>query len=202
VEERGAAYRYPYGQSVPEPAEADVLVDPAHGLPGALARFAIRVQFRHHDIGGVGDDGARDTGDVTTQERDSGLLEPVVCGFGLAEVVVDLVDGRFESCEFTHRVWDLATPEGVEAFVEPGLCHQLPYLGVWLSITEEDQSHADKGTESRYHIPSISLFGNDLPQSFPQRIRKRRQRRLHAHLDSLKRTQGQIGKEFRRRTRA
>lgn len=57
------------------------------------------------------------TSDITTEEGDTGLLEGVVVRLGVAEVNVDCVDGFFEESEFTHRVGDLATPEGVEAFV-------------------------------------------------------------------------------------
>ena len=38
------------GQPVPQPAEADVAVDPGDGLPGALAGFAVAVELGDHDI--------------------------------------------------------------------------------------------------------------------------------------------------------
>lgn len=56
---------------------------------------------------------ASDTSNVATEEGNSGLLEAVVGGFGLAERGIDLVDCCFEGSEFAHCVGDLSTPEGV-----------------------------------------------------------------------------------------
>lgn len=42
----------------------------------------------------------------------------------------------------------------------------------------------------------IPLLTHNLSPPFSHRIRKRRQRRLHPHLDRFKRAEGQVGKEF------
>ena len=66
------------------------------------------------------DDGAGNTSDVTSEEGNSGLLEPVIGRFGFAQVLVNFVDGGFEGCEFTHCIGNLTSPEGVESFIEAG----------------------------------------------------------------------------------
>ena len=115
-------HNYPHGEAIPKTRESNIAVDASDGLPSSFARFPVRVELRHHDIRGMRNDGTCNTGDIASQERNSRLLEPVVGGFGLAKVLVDLVDGGLKGCEFAHRVRDLAAPEGIETFVEAGKC--------------------------------------------------------------------------------
>jgi hypothetical protein len=55
----------PNRETVPETRKANILVDSADSCSRALAWLALRVELRNHHIGGVRDDGAEDTGDVT-----------------------------------------------------------------------------------------------------------------------------------------
>lgn len=66
----------------------------------------------------MGNDGASNTGNITSQEGNPGLLEGGIGGFGFPEVGIDFVNGGFERREFHHRVWNLTAPERVESFVE------------------------------------------------------------------------------------
>jgi hypothetical protein len=107
-------------QTIPETTESDLAIDPAYRLSSTLSCLSVRVQLGDHDIGRMGDDGACNPCNVTTQEGNPGLLQAIVGGLGLAEEAVDLFDCGFEGCEFTHGVRDLSCPEGIETFVEPG----------------------------------------------------------------------------------
>jgi hypothetical protein len=51
-------------------------------------------------------------------------------------------------------------------------------------------------------IPGNPLLLHNLRPALPQRVRVGRQRRLHAHLDGLERTQRDVGEELGRRRRA
>lgn len=66
----------------------------------------------------LGDDGAEDTGNVTSSKGDTELLELVVLVLGLADGLVDLGDGGLEGPELDHGVGDLTTPEGRQRLVE------------------------------------------------------------------------------------
>lgn len=112
----------PNWQSIPQTHESNIAINASNRLPSGLSRFSLRVELRHHDISGMRDHCACNTSDITSEEGNSSLLEPVVGRFGLAEVLVDLVDGGFEGCEFAHRVGDLAGPEGIETLVETWDC--------------------------------------------------------------------------------
>lgn len=52
----------PENKTVPQPHEADVFIYPAHSGAEGFAWLAVRVQFGNHDVGGVGDYSAEDTG--------------------------------------------------------------------------------------------------------------------------------------------
>ena len=64
------------------------------------------------------DDSAEDTGEVTTNEGDTGLLTLGVVVLGTWESSVDHLDDSLEGGEFHHGVWDLTSPERVDALVE------------------------------------------------------------------------------------
>jgi hypothetical protein len=95
----------------------------------------------------VRDGRTADTGNVTSQERDTGLLESVVCLFGLAELLVDLPHGALESRKLDHGVGDLARPERVQALVQPTeafLCDNLaPALTEVVGVWRQGGLHAD-----------------------------------------------------------
>ena len=194
-------HQNPNRQAIPQSLEPNIPINARHGFPRALALLAIRVEFRDHDVRGVRDDGAAYAGDVAAEEGDAGLLQAVVGGFGLAEVRVDGVDGRFEGREFYHCVGDLAAPEGVEAFVKSGISSQCFCLCldliVYCQMTSVKLGEWDIGQNS----PSIPLLLNNLPHALPQTTRKRRQRRLHPNLNTLKRTQRDISQELCARAR-
>ena len=80
--------------------------------------MAIGIQFAHHDIGRMTDNGAADTGNVSTQEADSGLLKRGKGLLGLPELLIDELDGLLERSEFDHRVRDLPSPERLQSFVQ------------------------------------------------------------------------------------
>jgi len=110
-------HQNPHGQTIPKTRKANIPINPTHRFASTLTRFPIRIKLRHHDVRGMRDDSTSDTSDITTKERHSGLLQAVVCGFGLSERGVDFVDCCLEGGEFAHCVGDLAAPEGVESFV-------------------------------------------------------------------------------------
>ena len=58
------------------------------------------------------------TSNVTTQERNTRLLQPAVRLLRPAQEAVDLRHGRLEGRELDHGVRDLARPQGVQALVQ------------------------------------------------------------------------------------
>lgn len=95
----------PNRQTVPQARESDVLIDPSHGGAGAFARFAVGVEFGDHDIGGVGDNGAEDTGEVTGREGHARLGAFGVVGFLAGEAGVHHFDDGFEGGKFLCKNW-------------------------------------------------------------------------------------------------
>jgi hypothetical protein len=57
-------------QTIPETHETNTLVNPAHSGTGAFTSLSFRVEFRDHDVGGVGHGSAEDTGNVTSDKGD------------------------------------------------------------------------------------------------------------------------------------
>lgn len=137
----------PHRQTVPQPAEADVAVDPADRRARTLARLAVGIQLRHHHIGRVRNHRAANTGDVAAEERHARLLQRVVGLLRLAELRVDLRDGALERRELDHRVRDLAGPERVQALVQPAVAFLGDDLGPALAevvgVGREGGLHAD-----------------------------------------------------------
>lgn len=64
------------------------------------------------------DDSASNTGNVTTEEGDTGLSEGRVLILGLGQLGVDSGDSVLEGSELNHSVRDLAGPEGNQTTVE------------------------------------------------------------------------------------
>ena len=62
--------------------------------------------------------GTEHASDISAHEADARLLCRVVRIFGLAQhALVDVLDRLLERREFDHRVWNLARPEGIDAFI-------------------------------------------------------------------------------------
>lgn len=104
-------------ETTPEASETDFGVDRADGRLG-LSSLERSVQLGNHGIGRVRDDGAEDTGNVTSDGRDtelSRLAKVILC---LAEVFVDLSDGSFERPELHHCVRNLTTPKRRQRLVQ------------------------------------------------------------------------------------
>jgi hypothetical protein len=106
--------------------------------------------------------GTPNTSNVTTQERNPGLLQAVELILRLAQEPVNLRDRLLKRRKLDHRIRNLTCPKRVQALVQP----------------------------------THTLFPDDLCPSLPQRMRERRQRSLHADLDSLHGTQGDVSEEF------
>jgi hypothetical protein len=67
----------------------------------------------------VRDDGAEDTGDVTSGKGDHQLLATGALGSWLGnDVLVDGLDGLLEAGELHHGVRNLSHPEGLESLEE------------------------------------------------------------------------------------
>jgi hypothetical protein len=186
-------HQNPNRQPIPQSREPNIPINPSHRLTSALSGFPLRIKLRDHDVCGMRDDCAGDTGDVAAEEGDTGLLEPVVGGFRLSERFVDLVDGCLEGGEFAHCVGDLPAPEGVEAFVQATVTS---LSATTLSLWNWNGNWRGKVGKGR-NEPSISFCLNHFQQALSHRIRERRQRRLHPDLNRLERTQRNISQELR-----
>lgn len=110
----------PNRKTIPQPREANILIDPTDSRARALTRFASRVEFRDHDVGRVRDDCAEDAGQVAGGESHPRLRGGRVVGLLPWQALVHHLDDRLEGGELHHRVGDLAAPEGVDSFVEAG----------------------------------------------------------------------------------
>lgn len=106
------------GETVPETTETNLGVDTADGLAGGLTGLLLSVDLGDHDISRVGDNGTEDTGNVTTEEGDTGLGKEGVLLLGLGELSVDELDSLLEGGELNHGVRNLAGPEGRETLVK------------------------------------------------------------------------------------
>jgi hypothetical protein len=100
----------PDRQTVPQPAETNVSINPADSLASTLTGLAIGIQLRHHHVSRVRDHRAANTSNVASEERNSSLLERVVGLLGLAELRINLRNSALERRELDHRVRDLARP--------------------------------------------------------------------------------------------
>jgi hypothetical protein len=112
-----ANHANPHWQTVPQPLETNVSVNPANRLASALASFAISIQLRHHHVSRVRNHRAANTSDITSEERNTSLLQRVVSLLGLSKLLVNLRNSTLKRRELDHRVRDLARPERVQALV-------------------------------------------------------------------------------------
>lgn len=78
----------------------------------------IGVQLANHDICGVTDDRAEDTGDITAQETHSSLGQLAILLLGLTHGFVDNLNSLLKGREFGHGVGNLARPQGIQSLVE------------------------------------------------------------------------------------
>jgi hypothetical protein len=90
---------------------------------------------------------AANTGDVASEERNTGLLQRVVSLLRLAELRVNLCNSTLKRRELDHRVRNLAGPERVETLVQaskPFLCDDLaPAFAEVVGVRRESGLHAD-----------------------------------------------------------
>jgi len=105
-------------ETAPEAGEADLGVDLAD--VGEETAFGLGgVDLGDDGVGGVGDDGAEDTGDVAGHEGDGELLGLGVLVLGAGEDLgVEEIADFLEGDELHDGVGDLARPEGDDALVE------------------------------------------------------------------------------------
>jgi len=127
-------------ESSPETGKSDLSVDLAHVRhEGSLTLGG--VDLGHHGVGGVGDDGAEDTGHVPGHEGNSELLGLGVLILGFGEHLGVEHGGNFlESDELHDGVRDLSSPEGGNALIET-----TPTL-VSLQLTESGSEVGGEGT--------------------------------------------------------
>jgi hypothetical protein len=103
----------PWSQTSPETFHAQV-VDNLTG--GKFWRF---VQNGDNTIGWMGNDGAKDTSNVTGQEGDDELFSFCAVGSWFwDDVCVKHLNGFLEAREFHHGVWDLSEPKWFKTLVE------------------------------------------------------------------------------------
>src|SRR5690606_9926108 len=100
----GTNHDNPDWQSVPQTHESNVLVDSGHGTAERFSGLAVGIELADHDVGRMGDDGAENTGEITTSEGDGGLHALAVVGLGTRKIGVDLFDNGFKGCKLHHCV--------------------------------------------------------------------------------------------------
>ena len=105
-------------ETVPETSESNLGIDAAHGASEAFAWSSFRIELADHDIGWVRDNGAKNTGHITTNEGDTGLRPLSIVRLLSWEVGVDGSDNVFERGEFHHSVGDLSAPKRIETLVQ------------------------------------------------------------------------------------
>jgi len=137
----------------------------------------------------VGDDGAKDTGEVAGAESHSGLRGCGVVGFLTRQALVHHFDDRLEGGKFHHRVRDLAAPEGVDSFVEAG----------WVVSDGAPQTSRSTLSQISANSPRYTFGFDDLADSIHGSSGEGRHGSLHAHLDGFKRAETDISKELGRR---
>lgn len=115
---QGTNHEDSHRQTVPKTLETNSLVDSLHGLQSGLAGLLLTVDLGDHDVGGVGNDGTQNTGQVTSGKGDSNLLGGGEVLLGLSEILVDLLDNLLERSKLDHGVGDLSEPEGTQTLPE------------------------------------------------------------------------------------
>lgn len=103
----------------PESRESDLSVDFAHLFAEASTFLSLTVEFAHHGISWVRDDGAEDTSEVSWEECDTELGSLGVILFSLREVVsIEVGNEPFEGDELDDGVWNLSTPKWTKTLIE------------------------------------------------------------------------------------
>lgn len=106
------------GETVPETTETNLGVDTANGLAGRLTGLLLSVNLGDHDISRVGDNGTEDTGNVTTEERDTSLGKERVLFLRLGKLSVDKFNSLLERSKLNHGVRNLTGPKGRKTLVK------------------------------------------------------------------------------------
>lgn len=113
-------HQNPRAEPSPQSLEPDLGVDLADLLAEAAALLALTVELAHHGVGGVRDNRAEDTSQVTRGEGDTQLGALGVGLLALREdVVVEELHEPLESHELDDRVGHLPRPERTQTLVEP-----------------------------------------------------------------------------------
>lgn len=104
-------------ETSPQSSHSDFSVNFLYIFTERGFRFNV-IQFRHpklsklHGIGGVGYDGAEDTGQITRGESDSKLGGFAVFALGFSEnMLVEFLNNIFKSNKLNHSVGNLSAPE-------------------------------------------------------------------------------------------
>jgi hypothetical protein len=119
-------------QSVPQTAETDLAVDSANGLASALAGLAVAVEFRDHYIYEQSAIAfqfrlcaiekvaycTEDTRNITTQERNTRLLQAIIALFRLTQEAVNPRNSLFKCRKLDHCIRDLPCPQRVQSLVQ------------------------------------------------------------------------------------
>lgn len=170
----------PDWEAVPQAGKPDLAVDTAQGPSERLPGLTLGVQLADHDICGMGDDRAKNTGQVTTSESDKGLSALAVISLLARKITINGRDDGFKGGEFHHGVWNLPAPESVQTLVQTG------HVSKWLQNTDA------------FHSPCGAFFGRDGADALQGASKWRWNRCLHPDFDRLQRAETKIGKEFSR----
>ena len=108
---QGTDHEDSHWQPVPQSNKTNLLVDSGEGLADGLARSGVVINLRDQDIGWVRGSGTEDTGNVTTEEGDTGLLHLGVLLLRLGQTCVDHLDNLLVGSELHHGVRDLSEPQ-------------------------------------------------------------------------------------------
>lgn len=95
----------------------------------------------------MGDNSTEDTGNVTTEERDTSLGKEGVVLLGVGEVRVDQLDGSLESGELNHGVGNLSGPQGGKTLVEAGNTLSSNHLLQAIESTGSEGGHGGLGLD-------------------------------------------------------
>ena len=124
-------------KAVPKPGEANATINSGNGRHGAFASYfntsisfgqpshlvesltlPIGVQLANHDIGGMTDNSAEDTSNITTQETDTSLGQLAILFLGLTHGLINELHCLLKGCELGHSVGNLARPQRVQSLVQ------------------------------------------------------------------------------------
>lgn len=107
-----------HGETVPKSTKPNFLVDAAHDSSKCFAGLSIGIELADHDIGGVGDNGAENTSEITTCEGNTGLGSLAVVALLSRKAVVNLFDDGLKGRKLHHCIWNLTSPQRIQSLVK------------------------------------------------------------------------------------